>query len=110
MNKMYSFFRGAGNESAAKEKNMHKCCFFFVFFRKQKCIFPLPISTKFKNLLNKPMEIHLPKDRWKGKMLVDELRKEGPKLVMVEYKKMKGGNDSNFSNKLVVPNLLEWDL
>ena len=56
------------------------------------------------------MEIHLPKDSWKGKMLVDELRKEGPKLVMVEYKKMKGGNDSNFSNKLAVPNLLEWDL
>ena len=43
-------------------------------------------------------------------MLVDELRKEDPNLVMVEYKKMKGGNDCNFCNKLAVPNLLEWDL
>ena len=63
-----------------------------------------------KPLLNKTMEIHLPKDSWIGKMLVDEMRKEDPYLVMVEYKKMKGGNDCNFCNKLAVPNLLEWDL
>ena len=40
-----------------------------------------------KPLLNKTMEIHLPKDSWIGKLLVDELRKEDPHLVMVEYKK-----------------------
>ena len=63
-----------------------------------------------KPLLNKTMEIHLPKDSWIGKMLVAELRKEDAYLVMVEYKKMKGGNDCNFCKKLAVPNLLEWDL
>ena len=63
-----------------------------------------------KPLLNKTMEIHLPKDSWIGKMFVDKLTKEDPYLVMVEYKKMKGGNDCNFCNKLAVPNLLEWDL
>ena len=30
--------------------------------------------------------------------------------MMMEYKKMKSGNDCNFCNKLAVPNLLEWDL
>ena len=53
-----------------------------------------------KPLLNKTMEIHLPKDSWIEKLLVDELRNEDPHLVMVEYKKMKGVNDCNFCNKL----------
>ena len=82
-----------------------------IFFSKTKMYLSITNLNEIpKPLLNKTMEIHLPKDSWIGKMLVDELRKEDAYLVMVEYKKMKGGNDCNFCKKLAVPNLLEWDL
>ena len=106
---MYSFFsvvRVASQQQ--KEKNTCKC---YLFFSKTKMYLSITNLNEIpKPLLNKTMEIHIPKDSWIGKLLVDELRKEDPHLVMVEYKKMKGVNDCNFCNKLAVPNLLEWDL
>ena len=110
MTKMYSFFSvgRVASQQQKEKKNTRKC---YLFFSKTKMYLSITNLNEIpKPLLNKTMEIHLPKDSWIGKLLVDELRKEDPHLVMVEYKKMKGVNDCNFCNKLAVPNLLEWDL
>ena len=46
----------------------------FVFSKTKMYLSITNLNEIAKPLLNKTMEIHLPKDSWIGKLLVDELR------------------------------------